>query len=570
MTDGHDPDPGSQRASSDPRTDLVRSIFAATLSLPWLAADDNFFRCGGHSLMAATLIKRLRSAFGVQLSVRDLFDAPTPAGVTQKLDAYRASRQPVGRMPRPAVLPVSFAQRRMWFLNQVAGGGAGYNIPIALWLSGELDRDALRLALADLVTRHEALRTIFPALDGVPTQKILDPVDAASAMPVVPVEPDEAADLVRLYAAGGFDLTADLPMRVFLFALGAREHVLLLLIHHIAVDGWSFEPLSRDLSAAYTARLAGHDPAWPELPVQYADFTLWQHEQLSEDRGPDSLPGRQLRYWLSQLENLPEQLSLPADRPRPTTTSYRGGRVRFRLDTDLHRRLSQLGQEMQVSLFMLLHAALAVLLTRLGAGTDVPIGAPIAGRSDEALDDLIGFFVNTLVLRTDTSGDPSFRDMVERTRRTDLAAFDAPDIPFERLVEALNPARSLGVRVLPSSQATCTWPCRGSYPVTVPRAPGVSLVCGSLTCSKTMRSPRIACDISASMRAFTGPVASAAWILARAACALPAAAGAGQDGQPPGAGAVLPVQPLGSAGRVPGVKFSSPPVHDLAPESIAA
>jgi amino acid adenylation domain-containing protein len=446
MTEGHPI--GTQRISSDPRTDLVRSIFAAALEVPFVAADDNFFRLGGHSLMVATVIKRLRSVFGAELSVRDFFDAPTPAGVALRLDARRASRKLLHRMPRPPVLPVSSAQRRMWFINQVAGGGAGYNIPIALWLSGELDHQALRLALADLVTRHESLRTIFPAMDGMPVQKILDPADATPAMPVVPVEPDQAADVVRRYASGGFDLTNDLPMRTYLFTLGAREHVLLLVMHHVVVDGWSFEPLRHDLSAAYNARLAGDEPDWPELPIQYADFALWQDQQLAEDFGPDSLMGRQLDYWLGELGDLPTVLTIPTDRPRPAITSYRGGRVHFTLGADLHSRLSKFGEEMQISLFMALHAILALLLTRLGVGTDVPIGVPIVGRPDAALDDLIGFFVNTLVLRTDTSGDPSFREMVERTRRTDLAAFDASDVPFERLVEALNPARSLGVHPL--------------------------------------------------------------------------------------------------------------------------
>ncbi|WCN02033.1 non-ribosomal peptide synthetase [Streptomyces sp. M92] len=429
----------------DPRTDLVRSIFAELLGRPSVAPDDDFFELGGESLLASRLLGRLRAAFGVDVTAREFFAAPTPIGLTDRLDSYRTTRPPVAPKERPTQVPLSFEQQRLWFLNQVAGGGAGYNIPVALWLSGELDHDALRHAVREVISRQEALRTVFPAESGTPVQQVLEVPDLATVMPVVPVEPGEAAEAVRRRAAVGFDLTVDVPLRATLFVLGPQEHVLLLSFHHIAVDGWSFEPLRRDLSAAYRSRLAGETPTWPDLPVRYADYAQWQRELADGD--DDGMLAEQLDYWLTALEDLPAQIALPADRPR-STTSYRGGRVPFHLDAELHQRLTDLGREHQATLFMLLHAGLSALLTRLGAGTDLPIGAPVAGRTDTALDDLVGFFVNTLVLRTDTSGEPTFRELVERVRATDLAAFDAQDVPFERVVEAVNPVRSLGLNPL--------------------------------------------------------------------------------------------------------------------------
>ncbi|MFD7168154.1 amino acid adenylation domain-containing protein [Streptomyces violascens] len=432
-------------SETDPRIELVRSIFAGVLGNPTVGLDDSFFDLGGESLLASRLLTQLQAVFGTQLTPREFFTAPTPSGVASRLDSYRRSRAPIERSERHERVPLSFAQQRQWLLNQVAGGGSGYNTPLALWLSGELDVDALRHAVRDVITRHEPLRTIFPAEAGTPRQQVLGVPDVATAVSVIPVEPDEARETVRRYAAEGFDLTKDAPLRAYLFVLGPREHVLLLALHHIAVDGWSFGPLRRDLSIAYQARLTGSVPQWPELPVQYADYSQWQSEL---DDGEDSLLAEQLDYWRSALKGTPEQLTLPTDRPRPAVANYDGGRVQLRLGTELHQRLTQLAKDHQATLFMVIQAGLTALLTRLGAGTDVPLGAPIAGRTEAVLDDLVGFFVNTLVLRTDTSGDPSFHELVERVRTTDLAAFDAADVPFEDVVEAVNPVRSLGVHPL--------------------------------------------------------------------------------------------------------------------------
>ena len=224
---------------------------------------------------------------------------------------------------------------------------------------------------------------------------------------------------------------------------GEREHVLLLLLHHIAGDGWSLAPLVRDLGRAYEARLAGGAPAWPALPVQYADYTLWQHAVLGSEEDDESAIARQLAFWTDALKELPDQIDLPSDRARPAVASHRGDSVPLTLGPQLHRGLLALARESGASLFMVLQAGLAALLTRLGAGNDIAIGSPIAGRTDSALDDLVGFFVNTLVLRTDTSGNPSFRELIGRVRASNLAAYGHQELPFERLVEVLNPARSL-------------------------------------------------------------------------------------------------------------------------------
>ncbi|MDH2424456.1 amino acid adenylation domain-containing protein [Sphaerisporangium sp. TRM90804] len=340
------------------------------------------------------------------------------------------------------MIPLSSAQRRMWFLDKLEPGEV-YTIPTVLRLSGVLDVAALRAALCDVVARHEVLRTVYPQdTRGVPFQRI---IPAARARPevesreVVPAALDAA---LAEYTARGFDLAADLPLRAGLFTLSRTEHVLVLLLHHIAADGWSMAPLARDLSTAYGARREGTAPGWLPLPVQYADYALWEREMLGDPGDPGSVHGLAVAYWAKRLAGVPERLELPTGRTRPASATARGGAVHFRLDAPLHRALLALAGENRASLFMVLHAALAALLSRLGAGTDIPIGTPVAGRTDEALDDLVGLFVNTLVVRADTGGDPSFRELLGRTRATALDAMAHQELPFEHLVEALNPERS--------------------------------------------------------------------------------------------------------------------------------
>ncbi|WP_257139079.1 condensation domain-containing protein, partial [Streptomyces sp. rh34] len=282
------------------------------------------------------------------------------------------------------------------------GQSAAYNLPIAMRLTGDLDRAALQASIADLVTRHESLRTVFPDTDGVPHQVVLDPTAVEIGLDTVRTSEDELDDALSAAVRVAMDLAVELPLRAHLFELGEREHVLLLVLHHIAGDGWSMAPLARDLADAYAARRAGEAPDWTPLPVQYADYTLWQQQVLGSEEDPRSPISQQLAYWTDNLAGLPEELSLPVDRPRPAVAGGRGGRVAFSLDADLHRAVNDLAGEHRASVFMVLQAGLAALLSKLGAGDDIPIGTAIAGRTDEALDDLIGFFVNTLVLRTDT------------------------------------------------------------------------------------------------------------------------------------------------------------------------
>ena len=432
------------RAPRTPQEEVLCGLFAEVLKLERVGIEDNFFALGGHSLIATRLVSRVRSTLGVELAIRTLFEAATVAELVRHLHAGEALRPLLVRQVRPQRLPLSYAQQRLWFLDRLEGPSATYNIPIALRLEGDLDAVALEAALADVVGRHESLRTIFPEEDGMAFQEILP---AEQARPkLLSEEVAEAALASRLAeaAATSMDLSREIPLRAWLFCLESQRHVLLLVLHHIAGDGWSMGPLSRDLAQAYAARSSrGEAPVFAELPVQYADYTLWHRELLGEESDSESLLSKQLGFWRKALSGAPEELNLPADHARPAVMSYRGATVPLRLDAGLHGRLRELAQASGASLFMVLQAGLAALLSRLGGGEDIPIGTPIAGRGEGALENLVGFFVNTLVLRTDLSGDPSFRELLARVRSFDLDAYEQQEVPFERVVEALQPARSL-------------------------------------------------------------------------------------------------------------------------------
>ncbi|GAA3069847.1 hypothetical protein GCM10010464_37650 [Pseudonocardia yunnanensis] len=443
------PAPPMARASAggEPRTPtelVLAAIVADVLGVERVGVHDSFFGLGGHSLLAMRLIARARTELGAVLPLRAVFDHPTVEGLAAVIDSETDAESPRPRLiraPRTAPLPLSFAQQRMWALFQVEGPSPTYNIPTAWRLTGGLDVAALREALTDLVARHEVFRTVIAEHDGVPTQVVLEP--APVPLEVEPVDEDGLPARLAAAAEHAFALDAEIPLRATLYRLHENEHVLLLVVNHIAADEWSARPLIQDLRSAYASRLAGRAPEQAALPVQYADFARWQRTLLGDRTDPASLAARQLTYWREALSDLPDELVLPADRPRPAESDHRGGLVTFTLDADVEAGLRELARSADVSMFMLVQAAVAALLTRLGAGTDIPLGSPIAGRSEDELDDLVGFFLNTLVLRTDTSGNPTFRALLARVRETDLAAFSHQDVPFEQVVEHLNPPRSL-------------------------------------------------------------------------------------------------------------------------------
>ncbi|MFI6820463.1 amino acid adenylation domain-containing protein, partial [Micromonospora sp. NPDC050187] len=425
------------------RQGVLCQLFAAVLGLPDIGTTDNFFDLGGHSLLATRLVNRIRATLGVELGVRHLFENPTVAALEPHLTAG-SSRPPVSAVTdRPDPLPLSFAQRRLWFLHDVEGPSATYNVPVTTRLKGTVDVDALRAAVDDLVARHEILRTTYAEVDGEPVQRILDPTPGIATLTHHHVTPDQAETLLATTSAHPFDLAHEAPLAVHLISTSDHDHLLLVNLHHIAGDGASMAPLAQDLATAYTARTTGRAPGWEPLPVQYADYALWQHELLGNDQDPGSEIRRQLDYWGAALAGLPDELPLPTDHPRPPQATYRAGRVDLTIDPTTHSALRAMARNHDATLFMVVQAAIATLLTRLGAGTDIPLGTVVAGRTDDTLDHLIGFFVNTLVLRTDTTGDPTFTQLLHRVRDTDLTAYDHQDLPFQRLVEHLQPARSL-------------------------------------------------------------------------------------------------------------------------------
>lgn len=439
------PDLARESAGRKPRNELERvlcGIFADVLSLPSVDIDDNFFTLGGHSLLATRLVSRARVTLGVELPLQSIFEWPTVAELSLHLGDGKA-RRPLQRQKRPDRMPLSFAQQRLWFLYRMEGPNPTYNIPMAMRLRGDLDADALAQALMDVVARHETLRTIFPEQDGHPFQHIVPAEVARPALIVEDVDDSRLAERLQAAAATCIHLEREIPLRAWLFRVRPDCHVLLFLLHHIAGDGWSLMPLANEIQHAYGERNRAQAPVFIELPVQYADYALWQRDLLGDENDSESLAAQQLKFWRDALAGTPEELTLPADHPRPAVASYRGEILPVRLSADLHRALLQLAREQGASLFMVLQAALAALLSRLGAGEDIPIGTVIAGRGEESLAELVGFFVNTLVMRTDVSGDPTFVELLQRVRNFALKAYAHQDVPFERLVELLRPLRSL-------------------------------------------------------------------------------------------------------------------------------
>ncbi|MBE8520678.1 amino acid adenylation domain-containing protein [Amycolatopsis sp. H6(2020)] len=432
------PDQHTGTAARGPRTPVEATlceIWADVLGVPEVGIDDDFFVIGGHSLLANSVVSRVRSALDAELSIRDLFEARTVSRLAGRLVSAGQAGAGFRKLARPERIPLSHAQTRMWFLNRLES--AGYNIPLAVRLGGSLDPAALAAALGDVVERHEILRTVFPDVDGVPHQLIL-PSAPDSPLATATVAEDELTALLAAEAGRAFDLATDRPLRATLYRVG-DDHVLLLVLHHIAGDGWSVDVLARDLATAYDARVRGAEPGWAELSAQYADYAVWQRELLDDRQAAD----RQWEYWRDALAGLPEELRLPADFPRRAATAFRGGSAGFEVSPTVHKALTALARRSGASVFMVVQAAVAALLTKHGAGTDIPLGSLVAGRSEEMTNGLVGFFVNTLVLRTDTGRNPTFAELVARVRDTDLEAYAHQDLPFELLLEMARPARSL-------------------------------------------------------------------------------------------------------------------------------
>ncbi|MFC0429199.1 non-ribosomal peptide synthetase [Kutzneria buriramensis] len=419
------------RQARSPQEQLLCELFATVLGLPAVGVEENFFHLGGHSLLGTQLLALVRTTFDVELPLRTLFDAPTAAALAPLLTGH-ADRPPLRVMPRPERIPLSAGQRRLWLLNRIDERQPVYNVPVVVELTGEVDIPALTSAFSDVIGRHEALRTVFTEVDGAPSQTVLEPVHPVLTTHRVTAE--ELDDAVAATVTAGFDLATELPVRARLFVTGPGRHKLVLVSHHVATDGWSFHRITADLSTAYRARRAGKDPQWTPLPVQYVDYTLWQQEYPNADG---------IAYWQEALANLPAELELPTDRPRPSEASHRGDTIHFTVPASLRKEIGALAARTATTPFMVLQAATAVLLSALGAGDDIPIGTPVAGRTDTALEGLVGFFVNTLVLRNDLSGNPTLTELLARIRAVDLAAHANQHVPFERLVDLLAPDRSL-------------------------------------------------------------------------------------------------------------------------------
>ncbi|WP_155772072.1 non-ribosomal peptide synthetase, partial [Mycobacterium asiaticum] len=433
------------RAATTPVQEILAGIFARIHGLHRVGIDDSFFDLGGDSLSAMRVVTAIAAALEVRLPVRVLFDAPTPARLADHLNGAGAAAAPLTTQQRPEAIPLSFAQRRLWFLDQLMGPSPVYHMAVALRLGGRLDSNALGAALADVVARHESLRTVYSAPAGVAQQLVLPADTAEFGWTIVDTTGWPPSSLTQAIGAAvrqPFDLSNEIPFRAILYRVGEDEHVLAIVVHHIAADGWSVAPLAHDLGVAYASRCAGRPPGWSPLPVQYADYTLWQRETLGDPDDENSRIAAQLDYWQRYLAGIPERMQLPTDRPYPAVADYRGASVMIDWPAELQRRVRETARAHNATSFMVLQAALAVLLAKLSASSDVAVGFPIAGRTDSALDQLVGCFVNTLILRVDLTGDPTVAEVVEQVRRRSLEAYEHQDVPFEVLVERINPPRS--------------------------------------------------------------------------------------------------------------------------------
>ena len=426
-----------------PVEQALADIWAELLGLERVGRHDNFFELGGHSLLAVRMISRLQAAMASALSVVSLFTSPTLADLALEIGRSEPQQQaPMVQIPRDGVLPLSFAQERLWFLDQLEGASSTYNIPLALRLEGALDAEVLKRSLDRLYARHEALRSVFRSHDGAPRVELLE---ADLGIPLVrhdlAAEPDALARLAQIGAEEAqtpFDLAQGPLIRAQLVRLGQEEHVLYLTMHHIVSDGWSMGVLVREFNALYAAFLEGGQDPLPLLEVQYPDYAAWQRQWLSGERLE-----AQADYWRRTLAEAPVLLELPTDRPRPPQQDFRGAYVPIELDPELTLGLKRLAQRHGATLFHTLLAAWAGVLSRLSGQQDVVIGSPSANRGRREIEGLIGFFINTLALRIDVQNDPTVAELLARARAAALGAQDNQDLPFEQVVEIIQPPRRL-------------------------------------------------------------------------------------------------------------------------------
>ena len=445
---GRSTDPNGIIPPRGPVEEALAEAWAELIGGGPVGVHDNFFEVGGHSLMALQLLARARQVFEVEVSPRDFIEAPTLANLARLVERALAEGStpapPIGRADRSVPLPASFAQQRLWFLDQLQPGASAYNVPIAVRLDGTLDAEALRRALEEVIRRHEILRTTFVDNGGIPHEvigepKVLElPLDDLSSL----TNADEATVLamasVLKEAARPFDLARGPLVRARLIRLNEERHIVQVTMHHIVSDGWSLGVLIREVSALYEAFRAGEPSPLPEPSIQYADFAVWQRDWL---RG--NVLEQQLAYWKEQLAGI-APLELPTDRPRPAILSGRGGERTVTLPYAVIEALRPIAREEGATLYMALLTAFQALLHRYSGQEDIAVGSPVAGRSRSETENLIGFFVNTLVLRGDLGGDPGFRELLRRTRRAAIDAYAHQDLPFERLVTALHPDRESG------------------------------------------------------------------------------------------------------------------------------